>query len=74
MAFNMKRYMLFCYDNYYPLGGSNDLQGVYKTVAACIKNINNRRACIFDTHTGITHRVPTDQPLKAWAANLDQAT
>lgn len=74
MAFKMKRWMLFCYDNYYPTGGANDLEGVYNTVACCIKNINRQQACIFDTHTGTTHRVPTTSMpnvLKAWAQQLD---
>jgi hypothetical protein len=38
----MKRYWLFCYYDYYPAGGLNDLQGTFSTVkAAQIARIGN---------------------------------
>ena len=32
----MKRYLLFCGDNYYPGGGWEDFVGAYDTIRECI--------------------------------------
>ena len=31
----MKRYLVFCGDDYYPIGGMNDFKGDYDTLKEC---------------------------------------
>lgn len=34
----MKKYLLFCYDFYYPTGGMNDLMGSHDSIAECLND------------------------------------
>jgi hypothetical protein len=54
----MKRYLLFCFDNYYPGGGTNDLQGSHDSVLACVVAMCMQHANILDTQTGRVIHVP----------------
>ena len=37
----MSKYMLFSYDNYYPSGGTNDLDGCFDTKEELLDEISN---------------------------------
>jgi hypothetical protein len=72
----MKRYLLFCFDDYYPGGGTNDLQGSYDSVLACVAAVDGQYANILDTHTGMVTDVPcylnADELVK-WAQSQHQS-
>lgn len=51
----MKRFLVFAGDNYYPLGGFDDLQGDYETLEAAqfaAEALNREWAQVADTQTG----------------------
>jgi hypothetical protein len=72
----MKRYLLFCFENYYPGGGTNDLQGSHDSVMACVISMRGQNANILDTHTGRVIHVPGNldaNTLIEWAQSQDQS-
>lgn len=72
----MKRYVLFCFDNYYPSGGTNDLQGSHDSVLACVVSMHMQQANILDTQTGRVIHVPGNlnaDDLIKWAQIQDSA-
>jgi len=52
----MKRYWLFCGENYYPSGGMRDFRDSFDTVLECVKNLRPRSDWwhIYDTATNQT--------------------
>ena len=76
----MNRYLLFSGEAYYPMGGAEDFQGSYTTVAECVQadGIFADWWNILDTRTGRVynyHDVNFDRNLLEdrlkWAATID---
>ena len=40
----MKRYLVFVFDTYYPLGGMSDCKGDFDTLEECEKCLENNKA------------------------------
>ncbi len=47
----MNKYLLFCYDKYYPTGGMDDFFNSYDTVDECIDNVDSDLYHIIDRDT-----------------------
>jgi hypothetical protein len=51
----MKRYLVFCFDDYYPSGGWNDLHGEFDDIGAAFADADNwpyENTQVIDTETG----------------------
>jgi hypothetical protein len=47
----MKRYLLFCFDGYYPSGGWGDFVGTFDTIEEALKNRDRDHYQVVDTET-----------------------
>jgi hypothetical protein len=48
----MKRFLLFCFDDYYPLGGWNDFKGSFATLDEAEERQTHDNCQILDIETG----------------------
>lgn len=48
----MKRYLLFCFDGYYPVGGWNDFRGSYDTLQEAVEKRSFDYYHVIDSTTG----------------------
>ena len=70
---NLKRYILFTGNNYYPAGGTNDITGFYSTLTECVNNIGRADWWnAYDTQTNIIIKTYISGPdLIKWAEDYD---
>lgn len=53
----MKRYWLFCFDKYYPIGGLNDLQLTSDNIEDCIDYLTKTSYSDYHCYDSITNKV-----------------